>query len=285
MFSRGSGDRVTTDDLKNTFYKTIRWGIQNISRTFTKDPEKRVFARGTAKASIFTFILAVLPVFTILNEAFGQADAEGPLPVLAFFLSIFVVIPFMIIGKRISTKSSGDKGSTAAAAIMAAVAVILAGIFSVFFMKISLYKYLAAIGSSAGAAFFTSIMSRRTEYGDRILEKVLGFREFIETAEKEKLEMMFESNPSYFYNILPYAMVLGLSAKWSAHFDGLAVSPPDWYRGYRYDRFNTRDFDRDLNSRFNSISSSMSSSPSSSGSSSSGGSSGGGSGGGGGSSW
>ena len=45
-----TGDRVTTEDLKNTFYKTIRWGIQNISQTFTKDPEKRVFARGTAKS-------------------------------------------------------------------------------------------------------------------------------------------------------------------------------------------------------------------------------------------
>ena len=221
-----------------------------------------------------------------MNEAFRQAEAEGPLPVLSFFLSIFVVIPFMIIGKRISTKSSGDKGTTAAAAIMAAVAVTLAGVFiRVHNEDFSVQISLPPSAAVRVAAFFTSIMSRRTEYGDRILEKVLGFREFIETAEKEKLEMMFESNPSYFYNILPYAMVLGLSAKWSAHFEGLAISPPVWYRGYHYDRFNTRDFDRDLNSRFNSISSSMSSSPSSSGSSSSGGSSGGGSGGGGGSSW
>ena len=61
-------------------------------------------------------------------------------------------------------------------------------------------------------------MTRRTEYGDKILEKTLGFKEFINTAEKDKLETMFESNPDYFYNILPYAMVLGLSSKWVEAF-------------------------------------------------------------------
>jgi uncharacterized membrane protein YgcG len=160
------------------------------------------------------------------------------------------------------------------------------GVVSVLFLKLSLYKYTAAVLSSFITTFFASIMSKRTPYGDKILEKVLGFREFIKEAEKDKLEMMFASRPSYFYDILPYALVFGLSDRWARHFEGLAVEPPSWYGGYRYDRFNTRSFERDLDKNFQSLNSAMSSSPSeSSGSSSSGGFSGGGSGGGGGSSW
>lgn len=37
---------------------------------------------------------------------------------------------------------------------------------------------------------------------------------FLETAEKEKLEQLVFEDPKYFYNILPYAYVLGVSDKW-----------------------------------------------------------------------
>lgn len=171
--------------------------------------------------------------------------------------------------------------------ILIAVVVVIGVFFiSIYNGFVSLRNKCEEVFSTMDAAFFASIMSRRTPYGDKILEKVLGFREFIKEAEKDKLEMMFASNPSYFYDILPYAIVLGLSDQWSRHFEGLAVESPSWYRGHRYDRFNTRTFERDLNRNFQSLNSAMSSSPSgSSGSSSSGGFSGGGSGGGGGSSW
>ena len=162
---------------------------------------------------------------------------------------------------------------------------VIAGL-TIFLAHIDPLRVASTIAASLIASFFTSIMSKRTEYGDRMLELVLGFREFIKEAEKDKLETLFATNPSYFYNILPYAMVLGLSSQWSSHFEDLAVPPPTWYRGNRYDRFNTRSFEKDLSRSFNSLSSSMNSTPGgSSGGSSSGGSSGGGAGGGGGSSW
>ena len=56
----------------------------------------------------------------------------------------------------------------------------------------------------------------------------------METAEKERLEALVYENPSYFYNILPFAYVLGVSDKWIKNFEGIAMEPPRWYYGYDY---------------------------------------------------
>lgn len=116
---------------------------------------------------------------------------------------------------------------------------------------------------------------------------------FLETAEKEKLEQLVFEDPKYFYDILPYAYVLGVSDKWIKKFESIAVAPPQWYRGANaYNNIMLWHF---VDSAMRSSTNAMLTPPhsDSSGSSLSGGSyigggggfSGGGSGGGGGSSW
>ena len=57
------------------------------------------------------------------------------------------------------------------------------------------------------------MMFKRTDYGNAIYGRIKGFRNFLEAAEKEKLEALVNDDPSYFYNILPYTYVLGISIK------------------------------------------------------------------------
>lgn len=288
LFSYGQDDRVSTEDLANIFYTTVRQAQLDIKKSFTDNPEKAIFKKGSGGYTFLAGVLAALPVITILARAFAPMEGKGPLWLLGIPFSLFLIIPALMLGSAITGQSSGSKGSIVFASLFGGFSIIFFGVFTVISAGIPVYRYLAAVGSCIIVCIFVSIMSRRTEYGDKILEKVLGFKEFIKTAEKDKLEMMFEQNPQYFYNILPYAMVLGLSDKWASHFDALTVEPPRWYRGYNYPRFSTAAFTRNLNSSFTQLNSSMSSAPSSSGSSgssSSGGFSGGGSGGGGGGSW
>jgi len=288
LFAAGTGERVSTKDLTNKFYKTVQWGIINVTQWFTGSKERAVFAKNTGGPAFLAGLMGFLSLFMILMEAFHGIQGKGPIAILAVVLSAVIMVFYMIVGRGINNRGRDGSGALGVGIILSLVFTGGLGVLSVLFWKIPLYKYLAAAAAGFLCALFASLMSRRTPHGDDILGKVLGFREFIKEAEKDKLEALFESNPSYFYDILPYAMVLGLSEKWSAHFEGIAVQPPSWYRGYGYDRFRTRDFERDLSRNFSAISTSMSSSPSSSGSSgssSSGGFSGGGSGGGGGSSW
>lgn len=67
--------------------------------------------------------------------------------------------------------------------------------------------------------FFAIFMQRKTEYGETITAKVLGFKDYLIHAEKEKIEKLVEKNPNYFYEILPYTYVLGVSEKWIKIFE------------------------------------------------------------------
>lgn len=62
-----------------------------------------------------------------------------------------------------------------------------------------------------------------------MMGRLLGFKEFIETAEHGRLQGLQADDPHYFYTILPYAMVFGLSKKWSNLFKDIDVEKPDWY--------------------------------------------------------
>lgn len=70
-----------------------------------------------------------------------------------------------------------------------------------------------------------------TPYRAEMAGKLLGFREFISTAEKDRLQMLVDKDPAYFYSVLPYAMIFGLTEKWCQLFRDIQVEPQPWYPG------------------------------------------------------
>lgn len=72
-------------------------------------------------------------------------------------------------------------------------------------------------------------MQRDTPYRIELMSRLLGFREFINTAEVPMLKAMVDENPNYFYDVLPYAIVFDLSDKWCKQFEGIDFEPPSWY--------------------------------------------------------
>jgi uncharacterized membrane protein len=121
---------------------------------------------------------------------------------------------------------------------------------------------------------YAAYAPKRTEEGTRVLEHILGLEEYIKVAEKDRLQ--FQEKEYIFFEILPYAIALGLATTWAKAFEGLITANPDWYHSNNGVVLIPTDF---VNSIDSSIASSISSA------SSGGGSVGGGSGGGGGGSW
>ena len=147
-----------------------------------------------------------------------------------------------------------------------------------------LVAYIVGIICIGIMFFLLTHMKKRTAYGLEMLGKVQGFKNFLEPSENAKLEELEMDNQSYFYSILPYTYVLGVSDKWISKFENIVLQSPNWFLSSDpFNTFNAADFGRFLNSTMSSATSAMTSSPSSD--SSGGGSSGGGSGGGGGGSW
>ncbi len=130
-------------------------------------------------------------------------------------------------------------------------------------------------------------MSVKTKKGAEKNFEILGLKEYINTAEKDRLK--FQEKENIFEKLLPYAMVFGMGEKWSKAFDGILKNPPNWYRSNDPNfgsHFSSIYFYHTLNSMNSSMRSTMQSTPRASGSSGFGGGfSGGGFGGGGGGRW
>ena len=60
-------------------------------------------------------------------------------------------------------------------------------------------------------------MERRVNH--RLYGQILGFRQYIETAEWDRLKKLSEEDPNYGMDILPYAMLFCMGTKWTAQFE------------------------------------------------------------------
>jgi uncharacterized membrane protein len=170
---------------------------------------------------------------------------------------------------------------------------ILGFIGGIFGMDSGLIAYGAGVAVSGIIVLLSSrAMPAKTATGSRALRECRGFQRFVQMAEKDRIKVLAQDDPTIFGRLLPYAMVLGVADQWADAFRDLLTQPPDWYvgPGYGYGHpFSSHAFVNDLGSGMNSMGNTFSSAPSSSGGSGgsgfSGGSSGGGFGGGGGGSW
>ena len=145
------------------------------------------------------------------------------------------------------------------------------------------------------AAVFAFIMRTPTARGRELLDNMLGFKDFLEVAEKDELNLRNppKKTPALFEAYLPFALALGVDQQWSERFAAILARirgpdgneyRPSWYNG----SWNSNNLSRTTNKLSSSLNSAISSSVSPPGSSSGGGgggSSGGGGGGGGGGGW
>ena len=143
----------------------------------------------------------------------------------------------------------------------------------------------------AGCAISMIFTTIRKEDHKKIYGEILGFKNFLNRARKPEIEKLVEENPMYFFDVLPYAYVLGVSKKWIKKFETIDRRYTDSMSEIGpFDYIFMASFSRNMSSFMNSTSSAARSFHHDSSSSggfggSFGGGVGGGAGGGGGSSW
>jgi uncharacterized membrane protein len=75
---------------------------------------------------------------------------------------------------------------------------------------------------------FARVMTAKTVKGARTRIAVLGFQEFMNRVDAERLKIM---PPTTFEKFLPFAMALGVEHHWAQAFAGIVKDPPQWYVG------------------------------------------------------
>ena len=276
-----NNDEVTSSDLQGSFYATTSQILSDINSDENKD---KIVKKNTILKVILivlfcvsSFATLVLPIFEYTNSVI----------ILKVILTYVVIIPFIIITFVSKLKLISRFIVSILILGITQLYLELDGVMTV--IKLFDVNFIYILGMMIGivSILFISYLfkqKQRTNFGNEILYKIKGFKNYLVTAEKERLEDNVKKDPEYFYNILPYTYVLNISNKWIKKFQTISMQNPSWC-----DTMNSLDF---INDTFNTTYSMVSYSgslgggaDSSSGGSSSGGSSSGGSGGGGGSSW
>lgn len=285
LFACGLKGRVTSSDLKDHFYTTMKAILKD---TNSKQNKAKIFEAVPVWVKILIVLLSLVSVFTAVGiptlQYAGMPQVIYTCIILLFYIPFYSAIFLgdmqnlfrLLLGIFIVFHSSMFLSTTTIAKI-------------IFIEPLYLFALVLAFISLLIMGYLARNLARRTPYSNEMLGKIKGFKKFLNTAEKHRLEALVMEDPTYFYHILPYSYVLGVSDKWIGKFESIAIQPPSWHNSP--DHFDTGSFHQFMNQTMSTAQRSMASSPGSSGDSSSGssssggGSSGGGSGGGGGSSW
>lgn len=75
---------------------------------------------------------------------------------------------------------------------------------------------------------FARIMTAKSRKGVDTKVEILGFQEFVNRVDADRLKRM---PPDTFEKFLPYAMALGIENRWAKAFQGIVQNPPTWYVG------------------------------------------------------
>jgi len=125
------------------------------------------------------------------------------------------------------------------------------------FMGIAGFKLMAPIyGNAAGfvwmaVCYILSVMPlpkrRKKPANDAAIQELMGFKEFLEKAEKDRLQVLLKDDPNYFESTVGYAMAFGMLNNWSTKFDDMLVTAPGWYNTGTSYNFTPVNFTDQLN--------------------------------------
>lgn len=292
----GRGDSIT---LRNTQYRQIQSAIAAVKAELTSRYQNRLFVTNTPYyipgVLLSALFLALFLYYTFRNYSGGDGREIGGLMFIGIPLVIFTAgaVPlWRTVFKR-------GKGSCFA---------LVGALFFTGFLSIFVFAGLMLLNGTAAlpllfvvAAFiavnvlFYYLMKAPTTAGRRLMDEIEGFRMYLDTAEKDRLNLENppEKTPQLFEQYLPYALALDVEQSWSEQFAGVLAQAsvggqsyqPSWYSGNSWQTLGAAGFASSLGDSFSNAISSSSTAPGSSSGSGGGGSSGGGGGGGGGGGW
>lgn len=162
--------------------------------------------------------------------------------------------------------------------VLLGVLVLIVSVLLVAFSLVSITGFFAILLTGILTAIFGWFMPCKTLKGAEAKWHAIGFKDYLQVAEKFRLESNVD--PKIFDKYLSYAIVLNVANKWAERFSDIYKGSPDWYVSSDTSSYSFIIFSSNLSSMTNSFSSVLPSSPSSSSGSGGGGSAGGGGGGG-----
>ena len=228
----GIKETVRLKSLSLTFNESynLRRQIENI---FTGEREL-LFKNDKAIWSWILMLLCMLGAASTCNLTCGFSATF-------FFMELLTMVGVLFwMGRRRIKKSLEYRRYSIFKSILSVIKWTLGLLFAICVNVNSLddgflaipFEYIVC-GSVVAAlvTYFLRYAVVNTQYRARVMGELNGLRDFIKTAELPRLKMLVDENPQYFYDVLPYAMVFGLTDKWVKLFESIEMENPEWYVG------------------------------------------------------
>ena len=225
LFNSDHPSKVAKAELEGEFYKTVSATISTISRGRLKTKYFEKHNRVKTILKVIQWVaIAILLICAGLATLLEQNPSEA-LGSMAFIVASTVFPLFFVL--QPTTKQFSP--------VFTKVLCIIVAITPAVVLQALYFRYPTAITTGISSifimigAYITRDVITRTEDGYRVKGEIMGFKEFIETVDKPRLEALLAETPTLFYDIIPYAYVLGVHKKWVDKFEGIALQPADWY--------------------------------------------------------
>ena len=256
-------DKVTTDDLSEKFYKHIERAKVDVKKEFSKEGTHIYTSEGLQ--GLFTLISA-LPIAALVFVAGKFIFMDFFIGAIFAFVATVLIILAGAFSINVANRWYSMGNEKFGFFVVIGTLLVITGVAAAFvthYAEISILYVVVTGLLTVILLIMTALMRKRTAYGNLALGRVVGLRDFIITAEKDRLEMLVKENPTLFYDILPYAYALSLTDIWNDQFEKLNIPECDWYQtntGYS-PYLMTRRLSRSMNT----LSTTMSSPPAPSG--------------------
>lgn len=225
MFKQEKFDVSQTNlELAGEMWQTREEIKANNERFFSKKIE--------SLKGFFVLVFAILSLITYKLMSDKVALPNFNFKVCALVAILFFVLATVVV-KTFERKQTLKK--LAFWTILISALLVLAGVYvacAIFLFDAYSNPLMATIFVplvSFVLIIFAAKTESRVEGEGKEIGKILGLRRFIETAEKQRLEALANDNPQLFFDVLPYAYVLGVCDVWIKKFETIEVLPPVWY--------------------------------------------------------
>lgn len=223
MFAKG--DTFKTNGKNYKFAEKV-----NLAKEYVKDPVKERFDPKAKKISILLMVTTLLLIFGSLQ--FIGYEVGNIFDIKVFFI-IVILGAILYINSKCLEKKKNRVGFKVSAFTYFLYFISALGIISGYIFLVYRVTRLSALAFAISILIvvsisFTYFIKRRSQELVELQGKILGFRNFIELAEVDRINALVEENPKYFYDILPYAYIFGLTDKWIKNFESINMANPDW---------------------------------------------------------
>ena len=234
LWSLGDGNAVSTAQLTDKYYTTLTKATVSLKRSFDST-DRRLTKKSSDRLSLILSLLMIAAVLILPFAIIFFAPASTGKELFAGAAGALCFIPMLgLCSSAVDLRNKRKRSARVFSGIAIAVLAVIGTVLMTLMLSPVALARIPAFLLSAGIAvvlILSQLLRSRTDYGTYILGRCVGFKQFLETAEKQRLEMLLNENPDYYYDILPYAQVLGVSDAWTDRFKGLDTAPPDWFYG------------------------------------------------------